>query len=316
MSVSLATKTARTSTRAKLEWLETRRQGIGATDAGAIMEVNPYCTPHDVWLDKMGLGETKETIPMRLGIYLEPFIAKEYQAITRAKVYTSHHYQHPKHSWAMCTPDREVNLTHDGHKFSGLLECKSVGHFAAKNFGQDGSDQIPEHYMVQICWQLLVTGKDFVHLAAMIDNRDLRIFTYTLNPELSSIAHVFDPDMCRTIFNVCGRFWKHNVLGKNEPPLSGEDSDTEWVKGERSTYDNGKMTNTDEEHDKLAILGARRVVRAERAELLKSETMNRLKKFMADRGADTLESSVGFFTWKLNKNGVASFRTPYKGRRS
>ena len=36
------------------KWLELRRQGIGGSDAAAIMGLNPWKTPMDIWLEKTG----------------------------------------------------------------------------------------------------------------------------------------------------------------------------------------------------------------------------------------------------------------------
>jgi len=36
------------------QWLELRRQGIGGSDAAAILGMNPWKSPMDVWLEKTG----------------------------------------------------------------------------------------------------------------------------------------------------------------------------------------------------------------------------------------------------------------------
>ena len=36
----------------EIEWLKSRQQGIGGSDAGAILGVNNYKTPFDVYIDK------------------------------------------------------------------------------------------------------------------------------------------------------------------------------------------------------------------------------------------------------------------------
>lgn len=312
----LRTRIAKTATEAKVLWLNERRTYIGATDAGAILGVNPYASPHDVWLAKKGLADEKETIPMRLGTYLEPFIATEYQRVTGVAIRKSRLYRHPKFPQFASNPDREVTLTHDGQRFDGLLECKSVGHFASKNFGQDGSDQIPEHYMVQVMWQLLTTGKDFVHLAALIDNRELRVFTYTLKAELSGIAHVFDADLCRTAFAVCGKFWADHIVGDAEPPMTGHDSDTEWLKNQRPSYENGQKVLAAPDIDAHCVALGDARSEYDRAALRKAELENLIKKEMAEREVSCLESSVGDFNWKTDARGVARFTTPFKSNKS
>lgn len=309
---SRSTRNARHMTPSKRQWLEDRRTYIGATDAGAILGVNPYVSPHDVWLDKKGLRADETNIPMRLGTYMEPFIAQEWQRKTGIKVLRSRTYRHSKHEWAGCNPDREVVI--DGVR--GLLECKSVGHWASKNFGSDGSDQIPEHYLMQCLWQLLVTGHKFVHLVALVDNREIRTFNYTLDPSMSGSAHVFPHEMAVRVFSVCGQFWNHNILGDVEPVMTGHDSDTEWLRSERATYENGQLVNTDETTDRECELLPKALRRYARAKEVLEGRKNRIKRFMSENGASVLESSVGTFTWKTNVKGVATFNTPFRSERA
>jgi putative phage-type endonuclease len=311
-SPSVRTRTAKGETAAKQKWLEQRRSYIGATDAAAILGVNPYSSAHDVWLSKKGLTKDETNIAMRHGTYIETFIAAEYERQSGVKVYRSKTYTHPKFPFFGCNPDREIVL--NGRR--GLLECKSVGYWASKNFGQDGSDQVPEHYMIQCLWQLLVSGMDFVQLVALVDNRELRVFTYSLLPELSEIAHIFPKELAQAAFARCGRFWKENVLADVEPEMSGHDSDTEWLKDLRPSYDNGQLTNSDEATDIQCSKLEVSIKRLNRAQEVVNERKNRIKKFMADRQASALESSVGLFTWKTNVKGVATFNTPFRSGRA
>ena len=41
-------------------WLEGRRTGIGGSDVAAVLSLNPWKPPLDVWNDKLGLSEDKE----------------------------------------------------------------------------------------------------------------------------------------------------------------------------------------------------------------------------------------------------------------
>lgn len=306
------TLNAKNATSSKQRWLEERRNYIGSTDAGAILGVNPYVSAHDVWLSKKGLTEDTTNIPMRHGTFIEPFIAAEYQRQSGVKVYKSKTYRHTKFPFFGSNPDREIVV--GGRR--GILECKSVGFWASKNFGQDGSDQVPEHYLIQCLWHLLVSGLEFVQLVALVDNRELRIFTYSLNPDLSETAHIFPKELAQAAFSRCGQFWNDYVLADVEPPMSGHESDTEWLKSERDSYENGKLINTDEVIDRECVRLAPALKRLERAKLVVDERKNRIRKFMADSEASSLESSVGMFTWKTNVKGVSTFNTPFRSGRA
>ena len=61
------------------EWLELRKQGIGGSDAGAIMGVHPYKGAFGVWADKKGYSEAVEdNEAMRQGRDLEDYVARRF----------------------------------------------------------------------------------------------------------------------------------------------------------------------------------------------------------------------------------------------
>lgn len=62
------------------EWLEWRRQGIGASDVSAIMGESEYQTVNDIWMDKRGMLPEKETSwAMQRGLDAEPKIRALYE---------------------------------------------------------------------------------------------------------------------------------------------------------------------------------------------------------------------------------------------
>ena len=73
----------------RMEWLKQRRNGIGGSDAAAIMLDNyKYQTPYGLWLDKTGAVPISETssLQCRVGTYLEPFVAELFTEATGLKV--------------------------------------------------------------------------------------------------------------------------------------------------------------------------------------------------------------------------------------
>jgi len=312
MQPKLSTKIAKNLTSAKAAWLEERRGYLGATDIGAILKLNPYRSPHDVWLDKKGLKDDEENIAMRAGTYMEPFIAQEFRRLHPCNIRKSQTYRHPKFPHLACNPDREITFK----GIPAILECKNVGTWAAKNFGQDGADQLPEHYLAQIHWQLIITRKPLVVLAALIDDRELRTFCYSLNHEHSTFAHIFDPEATKAMFNYALFWWKTHIEEGIEPELTGHESDTEFVKGKRYGYTEAKITNTDVHHDAIAVQLKEDVKALANLNEKVEEAKNKLKLFMTEDEATMLESSVGTFTWKTNKNGVATFNMPFRSGRA
>jgi putative phage-type endonuclease len=304
---------------ARAEWLEERKTYLGATDVSAILGLNPYETAHNVWLRKRGLIEEKEsTLPMELGIYLEPFIARKFAEKTGYRLTKSKTYRDKKFEFLACNPDREYRIKVEGKSYRGGVELKSVGHWAAQNFGSDGSDAVPEHYLIQVLWQLVIARFDFVHLVALIDNRELRVYTYTLNPELSSVGHVFPKEEAVKLYNAAIAWWRKHMEAGIEPELSGHDADTRWAQSERQSegYPNDRLAYADDKTESEVLNLRRAIKRLDRAKTAEAERKNRIRHYMAQNKADILSTSQGKFTWKLDKNGQARFRTPFSSEKA
>lgn len=289
---------------------EFRKTFIGASESAAVCGVSPFATPHSVYRAKVHGEQIESTMPMRLGHFIEPFIADEFTRATGHELRLSQFYRHPKMDFLGANPDREITI----EGVDGLVELKNTSYWPGQQWGQGGADQVPEHYLIQIVHQMMVTGRKFCILAAMIDGRELRTFTYTFEPNLFESAHVIDKSVARQVAYKCAQFWEGNVLKRIEPPMTGRPCDSDYVKRERSTYENGKMTNADYELTQICkeLEPARK--QYSQAELAKVELENKIKKYMVENGVDTLETEVGNFTFKTDTRGVARFMTPFKSK--
>jgi len=64
------------------EWLEMRKNYLGASDAPIVMKVSPWSTPFQLWRKKLGLVEDEpENDNIRYGKAMEPIARKAYENI-------------------------------------------------------------------------------------------------------------------------------------------------------------------------------------------------------------------------------------------
>src|SRR5437868_8208262 len=113
------------------QWLTVRKTGIGSSDAGAAVGLNPYKSQLELWLEKTGrdggLPKTDpndETSPMYWGTLLEPIVAAHYTRRTGNRVRRINAVlQHPREPWMLANIDREVVGAADVQ----ILECKTAG---------------------------------------------------------------------------------------------------------------------------------------------------------------------------------------------
>ena len=58
------------------EWLEVRKSGIGSSEVGTILGLNPFETPYQLWRRKLGMDSPKEeNFAMKAGHYLEDAVS-------------------------------------------------------------------------------------------------------------------------------------------------------------------------------------------------------------------------------------------------
>lgn len=131
------------------EWLEWRKQGLGASDAPIVMGVSPWKTRFKLWEEKLGLADDKpNTNPaMAMGHMWEPRIREMAENKLERRFPASEVVHKDK-------PHLRASL--DGISECGeLLECK-----LANKLDHEGAARglVPDKYYPQLQHQMLVTG--------------------------------------------------------------------------------------------------------------------------------------------------------------
>lgn len=202
------------------EWLEARKRGLGASDAGTIIGVNKWKSNVDLWREKVGLKEAEDISAkpyVKLGHDEEPLI-RELFALENPQykvVYESPYKLifNDTHSFLFCTPDGELIELATGRR--GGLEIKTTEILNPRQWAEwDG--KIPQTYYAQVCHQMLATGWDFVILKARIryyKEGELRITERQYKIERSEAQEDMEYILEREI-----AFWEC-VQGRRCPPL-------------------------------------------------------------------------------------------------
>jgi len=194
----------------KQEWLRERKNYLGGSDLGAIAGLNPYRTALDVYLDKTSDDINEETnSAMRWGNLLEDVVAKAYSEDTGYDVEIEPNtIYHPEYKFLGANIDRWV-----GDK-EYVLECKTAGFTRGKEWGEVGTDQIPESYLIQCAYYASICDVPKVDIAVLIGGQDFRIYTYERNRELEE-----------KLIKIACNFW-HNHIEKRIPPKCVNTRDT------------------------------------------------------------------------------------------
>ena len=184
---------------------EIRKLGLGGSDAGIVLGLNPWKTRLELWQEKTGRADSPDLADVEAvqwGIHLEQPIAEEYTRRTGRKVRrVNRTIKHGKHKFIQGHIDRKLESVMAG------LEIKTVGIRSAHLWGEEGSEQIPAHYRAQVVHYLAITGWAFWDVAALIGGQSLRIFT--VDRDEDEIEYL--------VYREC-EFWKNNVLTNIQPP--------------------------------------------------------------------------------------------------
>lgn len=159
-------------------WLAERRTGIGSSDAAAILGLSPWRSAWEIYMDKIGeLPEVPPTEEMQWGLRLEPAIAQAYQDTTGAALTQPPMMRHRDRTWMLASIDR---IADSGR----IVELKTANPFQRQLWGEEGSDQVPEQYLIQVQHQMAVAESDQADIAVLLGLADFRIYTVPRNDQL------------------------------------------------------------------------------------------------------------------------------------
>lgn len=187
---------------AREQWLQDRRGAIGSSDMAAILGFSPYSSAWEVWAEKTGR--------------LAPWSgSKSTKAGQRLENYVLDHAEE-----SMGSLVRNVRIVDTTYPISATMDALNdrkqpieakttgiVGPVIGK-WGDALTDQVPEHYIIQVQTQMIVTGADVAHLFALIGGRGIVRYMIPRSPRL-----------CDHLIDTTIKWWKTHVENDVAPEL-------------------------------------------------------------------------------------------------
>lgn len=184
-----------------------RCKGIGSSDVAAIMGVDPWRGPLDVYLDKVHPERMKtSTWPMRFGSMMEAAFA-EFVKLELG-------YEGERNPPTIEHPNGiiRVNLDWLATDRKRFAEFKWVGPALRSHWGEPGTDDIPDYVRLQVQTQ---------HLCAQTDEPAIIVVATPNEYGLPPFSVYYEPprgDYFAVILEACEKFTRDYVHAKVTPP--------------------------------------------------------------------------------------------------
>ena len=185
-----------------------RAKYLGGSDIAAVLGISPWKTPLQLWQDKTTPAMPENHDPERLkvlnrGKRLEPYILDMIRAEHGLEITAvNQRYIDASVPYFASEIDAEAGQLN--------IEIKTVSPFKIKEWGEEGTDALPLHYVAQVQWGMGITKREQCDVFALIGD-DLRRYSVLADAEL--IAAMRDKAQA---------FWQQYVATLNPPPPAGE----------------------------------------------------------------------------------------------
>ena len=284
---------------------------IGGTTVSAIVGQNPWETPYSAYLKlRREVDDTPDNTAMARGRRYEPIVADifagghpEYRiAHNRKGTDAPECYVHEKYSFLVGHPDRLL-YDADSDKLVAGLEIKTSNWANSRLYGEEGTDAIPAHYLIQCQWYAGLAKLPVWRVAvAFLDDDGI----LKRNREFTVIA---DAELFDALVERAVDFYENNVLTGTPPKMTTVDETTKrWIEQRYPQNVEPIESATPQEEQVMARYIARKdAFDAAQRELEEAEAALKL----AIGARDGLESeSFGKVTWRRQKD---SKRVNYHG---
>ena len=269
-----------------------RSEFIGGSDTAAILGVSPWKSSLMLYQEKIG-EHVKEVTPAKQKIFnrgkrWEPVVVE--MLIDELKdrghdvrvIDRNNRFADLEHEFLAAEIDLELLI--DGETVNG--EMKTVHPFAAKDWGEQDTDEIPIYYTAQILHGQMVTRRNKTIVAALIGADDLRVHTVDRDDEMINVIRTKELE-----------FWERVQNRQAPEPVSIEDIKLMYAK------DSGSII--DASFEILNLCEAAKIIKQniKIQETNLTEILTEIKLGMSDSSV-LIHNGKQLATWRANKDSM------------
>lgn len=192
------------------EWLNARRNGLGSTDCAPALGVSRYKTPLELYQEKRGeVPAFAGNWFTNRGTAMEPVLRQHYcDTFGRSVEVVNGVLCHPQHKFVTASLDGFSLDIDSGHE--RIQEFKTSN--TRKGWGEPGSDEIPQEYLMQVQHAMFVTGVEVADVGVSFGGLEPVYYLVEADAELHEI-----------IIEQLSAFWRMVQEGIEPEPVSIEE---------------------------------------------------------------------------------------------
>jgi putative phage-type endonuclease len=314
------------------DWIEYRHSGIGGSEVGTVMGLNPYKASIELYYDKLKAPiDTEANEAMFMGNILEGVVAdlwqywdgtpesmiknhSEEKIIRRCRKINAYLHD-PEFDFMFASLDRLINIDYTVDKTEEeILEIKNISGYSSKQW----ESGIPPSYVTQLQSYLMITGLKRGEIAMLKDGRYLEVIPFEVNQTIQNSIKAKAADFWsrvlhgRDILKKAGLQYLDNFdnaelmqkLSKFEPPADDSESYKEYLQTRYKVKPIARVGRSEDYKKALQIIDNNEMIKKIEAE--NTLLSNQLKTFIGE--AEVLDFGTGGkITWRENKKGTRSF---------
>jgi putative phage-type endonuclease len=277
-----------------------RQSGLGGSDAAAALGQSPWKTPYKLWREKTGLDAEEnldEVEAAEWGSLLEDTVANKWSRVSGMRVQRVNGLlRHPLQRHMIANIDRAVvnpaiagRVVWNGKRLTtdAILEVKtSLSGWQDDKWGDEGTDQIPTHYLLQAMHYLFVTGCEVCPFGLLLAGPRFR--RYQVRRDTEVIDMMVDAETA---------FWR--MVETRTPP---EATTLEDVRLRHPTHIEGLAVEaTPEVVGAFTRYAAAKRIQSEQEVVVTTEQLT-LMRFMGDAETLTIQG-IPALTFRKSKDG-------------
>ncbi len=291
------------------EQVEVKNRTIGGSDVAALFGESPWAQPMDVWMRVTGrkpLEAANDDLdpndPKNLGSELENFLRERYERRLRDEIDGEIRvHQRHKPKFHVELPYLAGNIDADVVGQRRLGEMKLCLFADRAQWGEEGTDQVPAYYLLQVHFYLNLFDYETADLFAWFGRTDFRRYEFHRDTRLDDI-----------ILERCRTFWQDHVEADEPPQIDYGHPGAERIVRDLYPGTNGQRIMLPEVarsiHDTLKDVSTR----MKDMEATQRELRTRLREMVGENAVGYLPGGGGYSRKTVKRDGYVVEPTEYE----